>query len=715
MSPSPRRKNHFRPLLTAAALLLAAAAAAGIARASDPPPAAGPPRLVTLFPRQAPVEAPAGRLARLVLPPEVLAACRSDLADLRIFDAAGREVPFLVDGLGPRDERFQQIRLFRPPLLAADRGRTDRETGPPVWRESYELEAPPAPQPGAAWVLVAETAAPRFVKRVTVTAAGSSGGDGPPIAEGSLFRLDAERQRTTLELPQLDAARLAVTLEGEDGGYLAPELFFRAVRSLPERETAEVPMTALAAPAGRPAGERGRTVVELERPRGLVPGALRLATATHAFSRRIEVWDEGPGAGDRPLGREVLYRVPGETTIEDLEIPLEPAGGDRLRVVVDDGDSPPLAGLAFAAVVRSPALVFTLPEPAAVAGDGDGEATLRFGGGRAFRPRYDLAELAPTAPTRGTGAAVWLELYDPSRLAAARLGEVEANPAYDPRPALAFAQRPGSEIDRGRFAWRRTLTARPSPEGLVRVRLDPADLAHARSDLADLRVVDGDSRQWAYLVESDAAETTVPLAVDGPRRDGRRSRYVLTPQVPPVAAERLVIEPAEPFFDRAYELVGSLDRDTAALRQGRLVRRPDDPRPVTIDLPRGRFDAFELRVEDGDDAPLTLDAAHARLALPELYFAAPAGEYALLLGDPDAAPPRYELERVRGVVLAVAAGEAETGELIGNPARGVFSGLGGRAGQQLLLWVVIAVAVVALTLLTLRLARKEEEPPRAEP
>jgi hypothetical protein len=475
-------------------------------------------------------------------------------------------------------------------------------------------------------------------------------------------------------------------------------------------------MTAMAAPAGRPAADRGRTVVELERPRGLVPGALRLATATQAFSRRVEVWDEGPGAGDQPLGRGVLYRVSGEATVEDLELPLDPARGDRLRVVVDDGDSPPLAGLAFAAVVRSPALVFTLPGSEAGASAGAGEATLRFGGGRAYRPRYDLAELAPTAPTHGAGAAVWLELYDPARLAAARLGATEANPAYDPRPALAFAQRPGSEIDRSRFAWRRSLTARPSPEGLVRVRLEPADLAHARPDLADLRVVDGESRQWAYLVERDAAETTVPLAVEGPRRDGRRSRYVLTPEVPPLAAERLVVEPAEPFFDRAFELTGSLDRDPAQLRRGRLVRRPDDPRPVTIDLPEGRFDAFELRVEDGDDAPLTLASAHARLALPELYFAAPAGEYALLLGDPDAAPPRYELERVRGVVLAVAAGEAAAGELIDNPARGIFSGVRGRAGQQLLLWVVIAVAVAALTLLTLRLARKEgAEPPRAEP
>ena len=38
-----------------------------------------------------------GRLVRLDLPAEVLAACRADLSDLRVFDAAGREVPFVIE------------------------------------------------------------------------------------------------------------------------------------------------------------------------------------------------------------------------------------------------------------------------------------------------------------------------------------------------------------------------------------------------------------------------------------------------------------------------------------------------------------------------------------------------------------------------------------------------------------------------------------------
>ena len=34
---------------------------------------------------------------RLELPAEVLGACRADLSDLRVFDAAGREVAFVVE------------------------------------------------------------------------------------------------------------------------------------------------------------------------------------------------------------------------------------------------------------------------------------------------------------------------------------------------------------------------------------------------------------------------------------------------------------------------------------------------------------------------------------------------------------------------------------------------------------------------------------------
>src|SRR5204862_99095 len=51
-----------------------------------------------LFPEQADVfVAPPGGLSRLKVPAGVLAACRPDLSDLRLFDRRGREVPYVID------------------------------------------------------------------------------------------------------------------------------------------------------------------------------------------------------------------------------------------------------------------------------------------------------------------------------------------------------------------------------------------------------------------------------------------------------------------------------------------------------------------------------------------------------------------------------------------------------------------------------------------
>ena len=46
-----------------------------------------------------------------------------------------------------------------------------------------------------------------------------------------------------------------------------------------------------------------------------------------------------------------------------------------------------------------------------------------------------------------------------------------------------------------------------------------------------------------------------------------------------------------------------------------------------------RVRELELRVDDGDDAPLELGAVSGRLRVPDLFLAAQPGDYALLLGQ----------------------------------------------------------------------------------
>ena len=691
--------NGRSPREATLALLLAAALFPTPARPAEPARA----DLRSLFPNRAELFVDEPGLSRLPLPPEVLAACQADLADLRIVDRSGREVAYLVDGGPPPDTAFEELLTYRPRLLATARQTEQRESAPDLRRETYELSLPEGEPRG--WDLVLETTRARFVRRFELLSV-AAGRDPEAIAEGSLFRLPGRRQENMrLALPLLAADRLVLILEGEDDEFLEPAFRFEARRALAEPEALRV---ALEVRASR--SRDGRTVVELDRPRGLVPDRLALSTATGSFNRRVEVWDEGPGAGAEPLGSGILYRLEGTAGAERLRLPLEAARGESLRVVIDDGDSPPLERLVFQAVLRRPSLVFSL----AKTGGGEAAGHLLYGGARAFRPRYDLAGLLSAERRRLSGepARVGVELRDADRLGRARLGPPEANPWWDPAPALAFAMRPGAAIAAWPFAYRRPVPVPRTDEGLLRLRLDPETVARSRPGLEDLRLVDVEGRQWPYLLDRSGTTERLPLTVAGPETRGGSSIYALGLPASPLRIRGLLVDSPAPYFDRAFELRGTLaggGRRDRVLLQGRLVRRPEKPGEVVVDFDREPVESLELRVVDGDDPPLELSAVEARVPLPELFFAAPEGDYALLFGNPEAGRPRYELEGVRDLVLAVDATAVRAGELVESPGRGPFARFRGEGGwQQVLLWAAIILAVALLTWITLRLARQDD-------
>jgi hypothetical protein len=129
---------------------------------------------------------------------------------------------------------------------------------------------------------------------------------------------------------------------------------------------------------------------------------------------------------------------------------------------------------------------------------------------------------------------------------------------------------------------------------------------------------------------------------------------------------------------------------------------------VTIAVEARRVDSLKLKIHDGDDAPLELSRVEARFPTPEVYVAAPAGEYALLVGNPEDQPPAYELAQVRGMVLAVRSNEAQLGPLEANPQFSASARLvTGGGPQQVLLWVALIVVVGALSVVTLRMVRQQ--------
>jgi len=651
-----------------------------------------------LFPNEATITAPSAGLCRLELGAEVLAGCRPDLADLRIFDASGREVPYVVDtGVS---QGMVVVHEVDAEVLDASRREERRDDGPPRFVESYTLALPDVPQGAGGWELVFTSDRREFVRRIDLEVQGGDGRWRAALEGGSAFRLltpPATRLRFPLGVG--DARVVRVRLVGEGDDFLRPGFRYRATRSIGALPPAVVDLAVVG--VSHPARQ---TVVELERPRGLVPAALRLLTTTGAFHREVTVWDHGPGSAATPLGREVLFRIASFAEVDRMEIGLQPAGGDRLRVAISDLDSPPLENLRFAAVVPRPALLFWLPEDTR-------EAVLTFGGGRAGRPDYDLGAFlrGRGLPLGDEAAQQVIALRTSAQKNPATLGAVRPNPSYDPSPALAFAMHPGAALGVRPYSHRRVLHVIPSDEGLASLRLAPEDLAVARHDLADLRVVDDEARQWAYLVNRRAGSETLALDILSVRQADGRSHYRFELPVEELSIDRLEIDPVAEFFDRAFELEGAVrDGSKVRLARGRLVRRQDDPRPLALDIAGQRLRSLELIVDDGNDAPLVLASVTATAPLPTLFLVAPEGDYTLLLGVPKGRAPRYELERVRSTVLAVPSAAIEAGALEANPDFRASARLArGGGAQQIALWVVIVLAVLALGGLSLRLARQK--------
>jgi hypothetical protein len=668
---------------------------------------AKPVELRRLFPQEAEVFVESSSLARLVLPPEILKACRSDLSDLRLFDAREKEVPYLMDAGAGKPSGLEVHQRFEPKLLDTSREEIHRKTGPPLRRETLEIGLPATEPRTGSWVLVVEPRAGEIVARVSVEGIDAAGRAESLIENGSIFRLQGTRpvEKLRLPLPAYRGARLRVVLESENTIWLNPALRLESARRFELGGRVDVPLEILSQRSAE-----GRTVIELARPRGVVPSLLRIDTATPTFNRKVEVRDEGPsGAGG--LGAGTVFRVEALVPVGEQEVEVGTARGDRLSVTIEDGDSPALEKLAFTAVVRQPSLIFSAGAGAA----GRAFGTLRFGGGRAYAPRYDLAGLLPpvNAGVAGKRAEAAALLADPAAVQAARLGDIRPNPQYDKTPALAFAMHPGATIDRRLFSHVRTITVPASAEGLSRLRIEPADLAILGDNLADLRVTDSESRQWPYLVQPDAGTDLIQLAMEGPKSRDRISRYTLKPPVSPVRMNRMILETDAAFFDRGFSLEArTADGKATTLLRGRLARAITDSGPVAIDLTPARVTEMELVIEDGDDAPLEFTHARGRVSVPELYLTAPEGRYELLLGAPDQSPPRYELERVRDVVLAVQAAPITAAPIEANKDLSLQARLNEKGFRPtLLLWTALGAAVLVLVFLTLRLARRESTSP----
>ncbi len=320
---------------------------------------------------------------RFVITPALYRTSKAagSFADLRVVGPSGAEVPFILRRVhAPRPPSWLKAKLLDPVVLSSGASQAVLDLGAKPPRHSRvnltlegkdylrraRLESSPD---GETWGML------RQGDRVFDIAAG-----GP------------RARRSYLRYPQSAARYLRVTLEkGADGkgpiGITAAEV------GLEERppDPAGARGTIQLALVGEPLSKDGETITELAALPPNVPfDRLVLATAPGEFVRRIAVQGTTQRQAWLQVGESTIFRVRDRAgaagdELEQLELDFNPGGRPIMRIVSEDGDSPPVVITGAAARYPLEEVIFR-----AVRG---GPHRLLIGGEKMDPPSYDLAAL----------------------------------------------------------------------------------------------------------------------------------------------------------------------------------------------------------------------------------------------------------------------------------------------------------------------------------
>jgi hypothetical protein len=600
-----------------------------------------------------------------------VAVASGGASDLRLFDTANREVPYLL--ITPRVEAQWRAARLLPiaPTKLTSGFEADFETALPIDR--LRIEGLPAP----------------FLKRVQIEGSGDRAHWTLLVPDGTLFDLPNDGlELTALDLPAGSFRYLRLTWDD------------RASRRMPLPRQVEV---RVASATRGPAPLRTAVTVE-RRPsepgksrfRIRLPGAhlaivaIELSVGGGNVLRTARITEgrlEGSTVVPTELGTATLRRsVRDGLAAAELRIPIVPPSESQLELAVDDGDNPPLE------VTGATAIFATLPF---IFFESNGDTLVaRFGDPRLAAPRYDLEAERDRVPSLALASAHWGAARE---VAVAAGGGVAAMPTA------------GATIDPQQFRYARSIPS--GAAGLVTLPLDAAALAHGT--LADVRIATADGHQVPFLVERLAEPLAVALPAPERLTSGRdpstRSRYRIRLPYAALPASRLVVQTDARVFDREVELQmlpsavddprarsGPVTIAAAAWRHA----DPELPAPaLAIELPALRVAELSLVVDEGDNAPLPLRGATLLLPAYRLRFFRDAQTpLTLLYGRSDISSPRYDLALLAPRLLGApaqdvaASAERETSDVTGVTPTIVF-------------WCALALAVLALVVLIARLLR----------
>lgn len=600
-----------------------------------------------LFRFSRPVTAAPG-WARLVLPDDVLDACRPGLPDLRLYDASGREVPWaLEERVASAPARFAFRNVERLPgvetTAIVDRG------------------ARPALARSAMLAVDGE----EYMKPVSIESSDDAR-TWRPFAKGSVFSTRLATS-TTLRFAANDRRWWRFRFDDRNGDPVAPREVVVAGEEPEAGITREIPL-ALSAAAG------GSVLTATLPAANLGVVAIRLEASSPAYSRDVRVSERIFFRGEvsrRLIGEGVISRAPDGSGND--RIALGDGSGRTLEIEVEKLDGPPLEIARVFAVAPARAILFSAPE---------GGARLAYGSALADAPRYDVGRA--------------LSISKPGRFAQASAGAPSATAGTASQAALPGVPR-GAVLDPAQWKWRQPLEL-PAAGNVA--YLDLAGPAAAVGGAP--RIVDSANRQVPYVVERAAHRERRPVEVKVSVR-GTRTVAELSALPDMTEVDAIEISATAPAFFSRQVVVLEQEMDARGAAQTRTLgaasweKRPDDPTvPLTVPIGRPTTGTIRVEIENGDNEALAIGPCAVWTSTPRIDFVFQPGEkLALVSGNAEVAPPRYDLELVAARVLAAPALPAR---ITAAPAATAPV----RRGTPAWLWVAVAAAAALVALVLVR-------------
>ena len=623
------------------------------------------------------VDLPAAGLVRVSVPAETLDAARPELADVRITDSAGREVPYLIDRPMPRRESALRSKELRTALEPATT-RITLTTGTRSMLKGVTFETPPGIEfikavrvegshDGATWLQLA-TDKPIF------RMAGGAANPGVSFSEGvwEFLRLTIDDSRT----PAVPFTGVLLQV-AETGAPVEP---------LPIKIKARDESSGVT-----------RLSVDLGA-MNLTVASLGIETTDSVFVRPVTI--SVPELANDDIREQMIctglvYRMDLNGKVEsNVEVPIDiQIPGREVVVLIDNGDSPPLIINGLHGTRRVTNLVFFAREP--------GRYQLLSGNSQCLAPRYDLSELGDQLKSAG-GVEV-------------RPGRLIAIADYKQPDNLAALPLTGAKIDVGAWKFRKSIQL--SKLGAQQIELDPDVLARSSQDQRDLRVVVED-RQLPFLLERPSISRSLALAsgtADDPKKQ-TLSRWSLKLPQAGIPITRITCVADSALFEREMRLW----EETADDRGDKFHRELGHA--AWKKVPGGTTQEFAihlnvaprngtlfLETDNGDNPAIKLRDFRGHYPVSRVVFTAASDSTQpiwIYYGNPDAASPRYDVALIADQLLRAERAPAALGQPqnMHSKTERIIRTLSG--SSLYIFWGVLAIVVIALLLLISRLLPK---------